>query len=96
MGITRYKRNGIEILKEKTANPIKTKNLKKGYPLNEYQINFLKSVKKQKEYKKVSPSLKGMITLSINNKRVINKKHLDGVNMALKFTKNDILKFKGN
>ena len=75
---------------------METKNLKKGYSLNEHQVNFLKSVKKQKEYKKVKPSFKAMITLSINKKRVINKKHFDGVNEALKFTKNHILKLKRN
>lgn len=96
MNNKRYKRNGIEILKDKTANPIKRNKTKKGYPLNEHQIDFLKSVQKQKDYRKVYPTFKSMITTSINNKRVINKKHLYGVNKALKFTKNNILEFKGN
>lgn len=55
-----------------------------GYKLSQAQVNLLKHLKKYKEYKKVPPSYKGMVTLSIKRGRIINSKHNNGVKEALK------------
>ena len=58
----RYKRNGIEIVKEKTEKPIKNNKIKntikKGYVLNQTQVDLLKSTKQKKAYKNVRPGFK--------------------------------------
>ena len=54
------------------------------YDLNEEQVVFLRELKSYKEYKKVLPSYKGMVTSSIKRKKIINSKHLNGVKEAIK------------
>lgn len=62
-----------------------------GYPLNKEQVVFLRELKLMKEYKKVLPDYKGMITMSINKKKIINDKHLNGVKQALKIINKELV-----
>jgi hypothetical protein len=64
----------------------------KGYVLSREQILFLKYLKKNKRYKNVLPSYKGMVTMSINKKKIINTKHLHGVKEAIKKVDVSLLK----
>ena len=69
---------------------MKKKKLK-GYILSKDQILLLKNIKKDKKYKKVLPTYKGMVTYSINKKKIVNSKHLSGVKEAIKTVNNKIL-----
>ncbi len=54
------------------------------YPLNPGQIEFLKLFKQSKDYKKVNPNTKGLITQSIRRKGILNSKHLKPIQKAVK------------
>lgn len=54
------------------------------YSLNEKQVVFLRQLRLNKQYKNVLPNYKAMVTVSINQKKIINDKHLDGVIQAVK------------
>lgn len=56
----------------------------KGYVLSKDQILFLINLKKNKRYRNVLPTYKGMVTTSIKKKKIINSKHLHGVKEAIK------------
>jgi len=66
-----------------------------GYNLDEEQVVFLRQLRLIKEYKKVPPDYKGMVTMSINRKKIINDKHLNGVKQALKIIDNKLVKIFG-
>lgn len=54
------------------------------FPLGLGQIEFLKLFKGSKDWKKVDPNAKGMITQSIRRKGILNKKHLKAIQKAVK------------
>jgi len=62
-----------------------------GYHLDEKQVVFLRQIKLIKEYKKVPPDYKGMVTMSINQKKIINDKHLNGLKQSLKKIDNKLV-----
>ena len=62
------------------------------YTLNEKQVIFLRQLRLSQEYKKVPPNYKGMVTMSIKQKKIINSKHLDGVKEAIKTIDNELVK----
>ena len=71
---------------------MKIKHKLKGYPLNDKQVLLLKTIKGKREYKFVNSGYKGMVTLAIRRHKIINKKHLYGVNEAIKSVSGRLLK----
>lgn len=68
----------------------KNKNLKKTKPnqwrpLPKGSVEFLKMLKDSDSYKNIPPNLKGIITQSIRRKSILNNKHLNLLNNAVKF-----------
>lgn len=63
-----------------------------GYKLSQDQVLLLENLREYKEYKKVLPPYKGMVTMSIKRRRIINTKHRNGVKEALKTVDNNLLK----
>lgn len=63
------------------------------YSLNEEQVVFLRQLRLNEQYKKVLPKYKSMVTVSINHKKIINDKHLDGVIQAVKTISPELVGF---
>lgn len=71
-------------MKNKKLTRLRKARNNKGYVLSKDQILFLKYLKENKRYRNVLPTYKGMVTTSINKKKIINSKHLYGVKEAIK------------
>ena len=79
------KQVGVKIMgkfKTTISNGKKSTQLK---PLPKGSVEFLKMFKDSESYKNIPPNLKGIITQSIRKKSVLNNKHLNLLNSAVKF-----------